>query len=193
MSFETVFKKLAAAALLVAVTGFAGSAVQAATMIDFEGDKKADPYMEDGFSFGPNRIVNGNCLSGQCAALNNNETMVMTNTLPTAGSPFTLNSLNFNLLGKGTGNTLTVTGSNAAAVSFSVPTYANNSYHFFDFGTTFENVTAVTFSTNNGGNVRIDDVMVTTAPVPLPAAAWLLIGGIGALGAAARRRRTQTA
>lgn len=32
-------------------------------------------------------------------------------------------------------------------------------------------------------------VKMDVAPVPLPAAAWLLIGGIGALGAASRRKR----
>ena len=174
------------AAFLAVVMSLASGA-QAATLIDFEGDKNASPYVEDGLSFAPNRIVNGNCLSGQCAALNNNETMVMTSLAPSLGSPFTLNSLNFNLLGNGTGNTLTVTGSNAAVVSFSVPTFAKNTYHLFDFGSTFENVTSVTFATSQGGNVRIDDLMA--APVPLPAAAWLLLGGMGVLGAASRRKR----
>ena len=40
------------------VSRFAGA--QAATLIDFEGDKNASPYVEDGLSFAPNRIVNGN-------------------------------------------------------------------------------------------------------------------------------------
>jgi hypothetical protein len=39
----------------------------------------------------------------------------------------------------------------------------------------------------------IDGATVALAPVPLPAAAWLLIGGIGALGVAARRRRAAKA
>ena len=33
-------------------------------------------------------------------------------------------------------------------------------------------------------------VKMDVAPVPLPAAAWLLLGGIGGLGAASRKRRT---
>lgn len=39
----------------------------------------------------------------------------------------------------------------------------------------------------------VDGLTVGLAPVPLPAAAWLLIGGVGVLGAAARRRRTAEA
>lgn len=195
MSFKTAYSSLAAAALLAAVTGFSGGVAQAATMIGFEGDKKATPYMEDGFSFAPSRIVNGNCASGQCAVLNNNKTMVMTNTLPTTGSPFAFQSMWFQLLGKGTPNTLFVTDG-TTTLDFDVADYPhNNGGQTIDFVSdhtnVFGNVTEITFYTNGGGNVRIDDLMV--APVPLPAAAWLLIGGVGALGAAARRRKAQAA
>ncbi len=179
-----------AAAALVAIAGWSGlgDSARAATLIDFNGDKNTEPYVEDMFAVAPNRIVNGNCLDGGCLALNNNESSTLTFT--SAPGKFTLNSLNFKLLGNGTGNTLFVNGSNGGSKSFTVgATYAKNTYHFFDFGTLFENVSGVTFSTANGGNVRLDDLMVSApAPVPLPAAAWLLVGGLGALGAAARRR-----
>jgi hypothetical protein len=39
--------------------------------------------------------------------------------------------------------------------------------------------------------VVANDIVVTSAPVPLPAAGWLLISGIGALGGIARRRQKQ--
>lgn len=173
-----------AIAALVAVAGCAGAA-QAAT-VNFDG-AKTDPYLESGFSFTPARLVSGNCLSGQCLALNDNETTGMT--LVSPPGPFTLASLYFKLLGNGTGNTLTISGSNGTALSFSVPTYAKNTYHQALFTTEFQDVTSIIFSTTEGGNVRIDDVGATPAPIPLPGASLLLIGGLGALGAVSRRKR----
>ncbi|MCA8869093.1 MAG: VPLPA-CTERM sorting domain-containing protein [Rhodobacteraceae bacterium] len=41
----------------------------------------------------------------------------------------------------------------------------------------------------NGLYIEINPWLVTAAQVPLPAAGWLLIGGIGALAAARRRRK----
>jgi hypothetical protein len=49
---------------------------------------------------------------------------------------------------------------------------------------------------NNGGQVpELSNITLfgTVAPVPLPAAAWLLVGGLAGLGAVARRRRTAPA
>lgn len=44
---------------------------------------------------------------------------------------------------------------------------------------------------NNSGNWRIADVQIdgTVAPVPLPAAAWLMVSALGGAGAFARKRR----
>ena len=183
MSVRACLFPLAAAA---ALAGVFASAAPAAT-IDFSGDK-TDPYLQDGFSFAPIRIVNGNCLDNACMALNDNETTTLTSTLDP--NLFTLTGLSFNLLGNGTGNFLQLVGSNGVSLVYSAASYAHNVYHTLVFGDEFKDVTSVVFSTGDGGNVRVDDI--GASPVPLPAAAWLLLGGIGAL-AAVRRRRTAAA
>ena len=185
---EVVGRIQACAAALFVMTGVATSQASAATLIDFGGDKKADPYVQDGFSFAPARIVNGPCLSNGCLALNDNETTGLS--FLGASGLFSLSGLSFNLLGNGTGNALTVTGSNGTSLSYAVGDFAKNTYHTLSFGDAFADVSSILFSTGGGGNVRIDDLSATPspAPVPLPAAAWLLIGGVGTLAALRRRR-----
>ena len=180
---------LCAAAALIAGAGLFASTASAATLIDFSGDKSADPYLQEDFSFDPARIVNGNCVSNGCLALNDNESTAMTY----IGTPslFTLSGLSFNLLGKGTGNSLTLTGSNGTSLTYALAEFAKNTYHSLVFGDEFADVSSILFTTGGGGNVRIDNLSATPtpAPIPLPAAAWLLLAGIGTL-AAVRRRST---
>jgi hypothetical protein len=176
-----------AAAAIFASAGCLASTASAATLTDFDGDKNIAPYTEDGFSFAPARIVNGNCLSNGCLALNDNESTSMTSTA--VPNLFTLSGLSFNLLGRGTDNYLRLTGSNGTSLTYTVASFAKNAYHTLTFGNEFANVSSVLFSTGGGGNVRIDDVQASPAPVPLPAAGWLIVAGLGALGALRRRAR----
>ena len=54
--------------------------------------------------------------------------------------------------------------------------------------TRFSNVTELFFRTAANGSARVDDLMVETAAVPLPAAGWLMRPGLGGLVAARRRK-----
>ena len=54
--------------------------------------------------------------------------------------------------------------------------------------TLFSNVTELFFRTADRGSARVDDLMVETAAVPLPAAGWLMLVGLGGLAAARRRK-----
>ena len=179
---------LAALMLVVLASG-----AQAATL-DFTG---AGPqgggfYTEDGLQFDDVRIVNGNCdaLSGKsCGALNDNETSVLT---AVGGGTFSLTSFWFQLLGRGTDNTLfVITDLLATAYEFPRSIFGNNDggqYVDLTLLTGFAGATSVTFYTEDGGNVRIDDLAIA-AVVPVPAAGFLLVGALGGLAALRRRRK----
>lgn len=55
----------------------------------------------------------------------------------------------------------------------------------------FTGLTKVDFGSATSANVRLDDIGLSrdVPPVPLPAAAWLLLGGIGGLAALRRRKK----
>ncbi len=183
-------------AALACLAALSGTSALAATL-SFDGPN-VDPYVEDGFAVDPARIVNGNCdsLSGRpCLALNDNETSTVT-TLDS--SAFAVSSFWFQLLGQGTDNTLTVTSSAGGTLSLPVSTYDHNDggqvFDFTslsDYGTAWSNLVSLTFSTSEGGNVRIDDLELTgggVAPVPVPAAGLLLLTAIGGISVLRRRK-----
>jgi len=132
------------------------------------------------------RIVNGNCASLDCMALNKNEETKITSTAGT----FTIDSFWFQLLGSK--SELTVTTSKAGLEVFTISAYgSNDGGHTFSAlnNTAFQDIEWITFidSSSNAGNIRVDDVVLST--VPLPAGALLLLSGIAGIAGLSRRRK----
>lgn len=183
---------LSALAFTVIVVG----KTQAAT-IDFGNAAGNFPtYSEDGYSFTTARLVNGNCLTGACLALNKQEKSVMT----FSGGAFTLESISFQPQGAFSALAVFDTNhqSNAALLWIS---NAHNSYQTISFGNAFANVTSITFAAYGVGNLRIDNINTITATnhhngpgcpvneVPVPAAGWLLGSSLIGLAGWARKRK----
>ena len=156
------------------------------------GGANVDPYIENGFSIDVARIVNGNCNVAPCMALNTNETSVLTRV---GGGIFSLTSFWFQLLGRPT--TLTVSafsGMNLLdTVNLSSASFPHNKGQVFNH--LFDNVTSISFQDTGRGNVRIDDLTLSTSvsAVPLPAAFPMLMAGLAGLGVLGRRRKNRVA
>lgn len=158
------------------------------------GGLNVDPYLENGFSIDVARIVNGNCNVAPCMALNTNETSVLTRI---GGGIFSLNSFWFQILGRPA--TLTVQSFSGATLLESIDlTEAvfphNNGGQTFSH--LFDNVTSISFHDTGRGNIRIDDLNLSTpnvSVVPLPAALPLLASGLAAIGFMGRRRKNKKA
>jgi hypothetical protein len=94
------------------------------------------------------------------------------------------NGLNISIVGKDGATTVDTTNFSLGSVGSSA---------LYTFG--WNNVTSVTMSASGGSNgpysqegIEIAMDNLTVSPVPLPAGAWLLLGGFGALGLVMGRR-----
>jgi hypothetical protein len=191
-----------------------------AVTIDFTGASSGTPLVLRDYQFDYARIVNGNCNIKPYLALNPTETSVLTRV---DGGTFTLSSIWFQLLGKAGGDDdekekkekkekkdksavavekelngllITSTGPAGSIRLGQDPAdggYDHNKPYTYLFGDLFKNVTSIIFTSYDGGNVRIDDLVVTSPPpaaVPLPAAGGLLLAAMAGMGMLRRRRST---
>jgi hypothetical protein len=171
-----------------------GSCAAQAVTITFNAAQPADTnILEAGFKVGPTRIVNGNCNSNPCLALNN----VQHSDVTSLSTPFfTLTNFWFKLLGNGSSNALLVDTFGLGGVhlhQFIFATrnlHSNQAYLFSALGNAPQiKLTKVVFSTVRGGNVRIDDIAVNAvSTVPIPTSLPLLISGMGFISLFGRRR-----
>lgn len=172
--------------------------IQAAT-VDFNGSPNgvSSPLVTGGFSFDVARIVNGNCATLECLALNPAKgqsaadfvVMTLDAVTPTA---FNLSSVWLYLTG--TQSNLVVTGYDAMgailnSATYTSPAFPNNAGGTLNFAGLFDNVFSISFTNTGKGNVRVDDINAAAiATVPLPAAGGLLIAAMAGLGMFGRRR-----
>jgi hypothetical protein len=188
-------KRLAGVLGGFALAGFTATAASAAVVsFDGQGAGPQTDYVESGFVFDTARLVNGNCESNAtrpCLALNDNETTMVTTE---SGIPFNLNSFWFQFLGQGSVNNLTLIADGAVALVLSVAEFDHNDGgQVMDLtgNPAFQNISKLTFSTDGGGNVRIDDIDLT--PIPLPGALPLMATALAGLGLALRKRKSSRA
>lgn len=172
-----------------------------AVTLDFgtQADGNATNYVEDGFIIDVARIVNGNCDSDtfggsgpSCGALNPNEDSTIRVNDGGAGGLFTLESFWFELFGGGSNNLLRVTSSAGGLLEFRSGDWPSHDGYFYTVtDVLFQNVEWVMFSgSDDRGNRRIDDLSLQMAAVPVPAAGFMLLGGLAGLGLFGRRKRS---
>lgn len=172
-----------AGAVALAMTG---APAQAATVTFDFSTAITDPFHLHADSPG---IQNGNCGAvAPCLAVNNKGAAVLSILAPLT---FSITGFWFHLQGAGTN--LIVETDHGTTTFFEGLFPHNNGGQVVDLAsnTLFQGVTYVSFLTNEG-TARIDNLTAQyndIAPVPLPAAGFLLAGALAGL-AALRRRRT---
>ena len=173
-----------------AVAGMTGAA--AAATVPFEYDFNTGSVLPAGFTIGSYNGVYGTAADcdGRCAQFSNNEILFLSYAGP---GTFSIDSFWFN--GKDGRKDSGAVRFSATLGGLATATPATES----NTGNTFTKATVnqsglTTFYIENvgGGSARVDDILgsITVPEVPLPAAGFLLAGGLGALGAARKRRKS---
>ena len=184
----------AAAVATIAAAALVGGAASAVT-IEFDGEVVGGVYQEDGFSFEPASLTNGNCPADpSCLLLNPGSASSVTMTADD-GSSFDLLGFSYHFLGDQQQQRGVLTVSNGTTLEFKQADYGNDPFTITeaDLGGEFLGVSAITFTLVGPGTGadRLDNVIALggdTTVIPLPASALMLMGAVAGLGFLGRRR-----
>ena len=179
-------KHTALISVLVAGLGLSAAGASALTLssesIDFGLAAGTGSYTEDGFSFdSANLDVSSNCPGGgACLMLNNGA--YSDAAMTSEDGAFYFHGLSYAFNSAGGGNSFTI----YADVGPLITIYAADGLTgTLSLAPTFI-FAQLSLSHGGGGNVRIDDIMVSG--VPLPAAGGMLLAGVGLLAGLRRRK-----
>lgn len=186
-----------AAVVAMTITGGAASAATHNATITFDDDPWVSaPFTLDLATQAPGVVPDGKCASGKCLKVNSNGGGELT---IEAGLEFSISEFWFLLVGNN--NFLNVQTSKSApnVVQLKTPDYKHNQGYVYTPGVSaplnedaFKNITWISFITDGSNTALVDNIKLTwddeVAPVPLPAAGFLMLGGLAALGLARRRK-----
>jgi hypothetical protein len=167
----------------VAVLGLGASAASAATLnVNFEGSPSGGVYTENGFTFTSNQgtVSLATCPpTGGCLQINNNEIITVTY----VNGAFDVVSFSFR--SPGNGGDLTISGSNGTSKTIS-ENLGGNDLDFVSVDGLFDGVVSFSWQNLENGSGRVDNIAFEV--IPLPAAGWLLLAGVGGLVAMRRKK-----
>lgn len=190
------------AAAAVALTGLVGAASAATEPFEI-GFATFPTSSFDGASYGPIGSVSfaNNCDKDDnndktCAQLSNNQTLRIWLTGP---GTFTITGFQYNGTGSADGSVLVSNALNGSGDTFTETNGSNDMTSVTIAGypfvapspvTSYSGLTEIYFKNVGNGSARIDNITgyITTPAVPVPAAGFLLVGALGALGVARKRR-----
>jgi hypothetical protein len=119
--------------------------------------------------------------TGGCLQLNNNETI----TVAYLGGLFDVMSFTFR--SPGSGGDLTIASNVAGSSQTISESLSGNDMQQIGFPNDYNGILTFSWTNLENGSGRVDNLSLTIAPVPLPAAGLLLLAAIGGLSLMRRR------